>query len=60
MMMSNEESQTMRELSAIETTQVSGGGLSNTQKAVLVWTGPAGFLIYSLARGMFGDDPIHW
>ena len=49
----------VRELSASELDQVSGGGLSNTQKAVLVWTGPAGFVFMCLANGMWGH-PFDW
>jgi hypothetical protein len=56
----NSERSTVRELSEIELDQVSGGKLSDAQKTVLVWTGPAGFVFWSLTRGLFGEDPIHW
>ena len=55
----NSERNTVRELSTLELDQVSGGGLSNTQKAVLVWTGPAGFVFMCLANGMWGH-PFDW
>ena len=50
----------MRELGASELDQVSGGKLSDTQKTVLAWTGPIGFVICSLANGMFGGGLTHW
>jgi hypothetical protein len=50
----------MRMLTAEELDMVGGGKLSDAQKTVLVWTGPAGFVFWSLTRGLFGEDPIHW